>query len=228
MTLQKVLGNLVWASAIVRSGVVFFNRLLSLLRKLKRPHHSIHFSKEAKRDVLWWLKTLESHRGKTSIPPEVWTPLVTFATDASLEGFGMIWEDRAIAGLFPLEFEDLDINKKEMLTVMAAIKQWFKELANLRVKIFVDNQVCVTLLNYGITKSPFLANCLREIQYFLAQHNIEIKAQYIPSKENCMADMCSRAYSDERHYINFNKLLNQGTIKLENFCYDNFNFDIDW
>ena len=33
--LQKVLGNLVWASAVVRSGIIFFNRLLVLLKKLK-------------------------------------------------------------------------------------------------------------------------------------------------------------------------------------------------
>ena len=51
--LQKVLGSLVWASSVVRAGVVFFNRLLELLRKLKRPNHSIYFSKEAKKDVTW-------------------------------------------------------------------------------------------------------------------------------------------------------------------------------
>ena len=226
--LQKVLGNLVWASAIVRAGVVFFNRLLALLRKLKRPNHSIHFSQEAKRDVLWWLRTLESYGGKSTIPPEVWTPLVAFSTDASLEGFGMVWGDRAIAGLFPLEFEDLDINKKEMLTVMAAVKQWFRELANLRVRIFVDNQVCVALLNYGITRSPFLATCLREIQYYLAKHNIEIKAQYVPSKENCLADLCSRAFSTESYFKNFNELISRGTIKLKTFYYNNLNFDITW
>ena len=41
--LQKVLGSLVWASAVVRAGTVFFNRLLVLLRKLKRSNHSIYF-----------------------------------------------------------------------------------------------------------------------------------------------------------------------------------------
>ena len=56
--LQKVLGSLVWAAAVVRSGVVFFNRILALLRKLKRPNHSIYFSLEAKKDVKWWLATL--------------------------------------------------------------------------------------------------------------------------------------------------------------------------
>ena len=223
--LQKVLGSLVWASAVIRAGVVFFNRLLGLLRKLKRPNHSIHFSIEAKKDVAWWLATLGSFKGKSQIPPAVWTPLVTFSTDASLEGFGMVWGCRALAGLFPLEYEDMDINKKEMLTVMAAIKHWFSDLANLKVKIFVDNQVCVALLNYGITRSPFLASCLREIQWYLAKYSIELRAEYIPSKQNCLADLCSRAFSDKKHYINFNKLLNQGTLRLENIIYDKFTFE---
>ena len=84
--LQKVLGNLVWASAVIRAGVVFFNRLLDLLRKLKRPNHSIHFSREAKLDVQWWLLALQQLGGKCPIPPSVWTPLTDFYADASLEG----------------------------------------------------------------------------------------------------------------------------------------------
>ena len=218
--LQKVLGNLVWATAVVRAGVIFFNRLLALLRKLKRPKHSIYFSKEAKKDVVWWLKALELHRGKSVIPPIVWTPLVSFATDASLDGFGMVWGKRAIAGLFPLEFEDLDINKKEMITVMAAVKHWFYDLKNLKVKILVDNQVCVALLNYGITRSPFLAACLREIQFMLAKFNIELKAEYIPSKENCLADLCSRAFSNDLMFRKFNELLSNETLILENVFYN--------
>ena len=133
--LQKVLGSLVWASAVVRAGTVFFNRLLVLLRKLKRPNHSIHFSREAKKDVAWWLASLRKFGGKCPIPPSVWTPLASFYTDASLEGFGMVWGDRAIAGLFPMDLEDLDITKKEMVTVMAVIKHWFADLRNLKVRI---------------------------------------------------------------------------------------------
>ena len=116
----------------------------------------------------------------------------------------MVWGSRAVAGLFPLEFDEVDINKKEMLTVMVAVKHWFSDLENLKVRIFVDNQVCVALLNYGITRSPFLASCLREIQFILAKYNIELKAEYIPSKDNSLADLCSRAFSSDVHYRNFN------------------------
>ena len=205
---------------------MFFNRLLELLRKLKRPNHSIYFSIEAKMDVKWWMLTLEQFRGKCPIPPSVWTPLVSFSTDASLEGFGMVWGSRALAGLFPVEYEELDITKKEMLTVMAAVKHWFSDLANLKVKIFVDNKACVALLNYGVTRSPFLASCLREMQFFLAEFNIEIKAEYIPSKENVLADLCSQAFSSEMHFNNFNKLLRDGTLKLENVFYNKFEFEL--
>ena len=58
--------------------------------------------------------------------------------------------NRALAGLFSVEFDELDITKKEMLTVMAAVKHWFSDLANLKVKVFVDNQACVALQNYGV------------------------------------------------------------------------------
>ena len=139
----------------------------------------------------------------------------------------MVWDSRAIAGLFPLETEGLDITKKEMLTAMASIKQWFPDLANLKVRIFVDNQAVVALLNYGISKSPFLAACLREISYFLAKYNIELRAEYIPSKENYLADLCSRAFTSDVYFDNFNKCLKDKILILENFDYNNLDFELD-
>ena len=114
-----------------------------------------------------------------------------------------------------------------MLTVMVAIKHWFGDLANLKVKIYVDNQACVALLNYGITKSPFLAACLREICYVLAKFNIELRAEYIPSKDNCLADLCSRAFCSDKHYKNFTQLLFDKVLILEHVYYDKFQFELD-
>ena len=111
-----------------------------------------------------------------------------------------------------------------MVTVMVVIKHWFADLANLKVKIYVDNQACVALLNYGYTRSPFLAACLREISYYLAKFNIELKAEYIPSKDNVLADVCSRAFSSEKHYITFNNLRLDKVLILENIYYEKFAF----
>ena len=92
------------------------------MRKIKRPQYSIHFSAEAKKDVQWWLQALSRGQGKCTIPPAVWNHLVEFSTDASLEGFGMVFGRKAIAGIFTSEFEELDINSKEMLAIMSGIK----------------------------------------------------------------------------------------------------------
>ena len=59
MVFKKVLGSLVWVAAVIRAGLVFFNTLLVLLKKFKRSDHSIHFSKEAKKDVAWCLASLK-------------------------------------------------------------------------------------------------------------------------------------------------------------------------
>ena len=64
------------------------------------------------------------------------------------------------------------------------------------------------------------------MQFFLAEFNIEIKAEYIPSKENVLADLCSRAFSSDLHFVNFNKLLKNGTLKLENVWYNKFDFEL--
>ena len=93
--------------------------------------------------------------------------------------------------------------------------------------IYVDNQACVALLNYGISKSPFLATCLREIQFVLAKFNIELRSEYIPSKMNCLADLCSRAFSNDVHFYNFNKCLSEGTFMLDYIHYEHFFFEFD-
>ena len=85
----------------------------------------------------------------------------------------------------------------------------------------------MALLNYGITKSPFIASCLREISFYLAKFNIELKAEYIPSKQNCLADLCSRAFMNDTQFQNFNKMLDQGIINLDYIYYDKFYFEIN-
>ena len=72
-----------------------------------------------------------------------------------------------------------------------------------------------------------MAACLREVQFYLASFNIELRAEYIASKDNVLADVCSRAFSSDVFYENFNKLLNDRTLILENVYYDKFNFEYD-
>ena len=82
-------------------------------------------------------------------------------------------------------------------------------------------------LNYGVSRCSFLAVCLREINYFSAKFNIELRAEYIPSKDNCLADLCSCDFSSKVHFDNFNKLLKDKVLILENIHYDKLLFELD-
>ena len=85
----------------------------------------------------------------------------------------------------------------------------------------------MALLNYGVTRSPFLAACLREICFYLARYNIELRAEYIPSRDNSMADLCSRAFNDDLNYNKFKILLNEKVLVLDNIFYEKFEFQLD-
>ena len=61
----------------------------------------------------------------------------------------------------------------------------------------------------------------------MAMYNIELRAEYIPSKENCLADLCSRAFSNDIFFRNFNKLLSDKILILENYYYEKLQFELD-
>ena len=48
-----------------------------------------------------------------------------------------------------------------------------------------------------------------------------------PSKQNHLADLCSRAFMTDANFSNFNKILKQGIIKLDYVHYDKFYFQND-
>ena len=54
-----------------------------------------------------------------------------------------------------------------------------------------------------------------------------MRADYIPSKQNKLADLCSRAFSSDMYFNNFNKLLLDKVLILENLYYDKLQFELD-
>lgn len=75
---------------------------------------------------------------------------------------------------------------------MVAVKLWGHLLANKKVTINCDNMVSVRVLNSGATRIAFLQACLREICFFAALNNCEIKANHISGVNNRIPDLLSR------------------------------------
>lgn len=55
-----------------------------------------------------------------------------------------------------------------------------------------DKQASVAVINSGATRDMFMQSCLREIQFFAAKGEFEIRAVHCPGVENRIPDVLSR------------------------------------
>ena len=83
------------------------------------------------------------------------------------------------------------INVKEMIAILHALCLWRPRLATCDINLHCDNFAVVQ----GIIKSSIRGKAmepLREVMMQIALHNITLKAIWIPTKNNFLADLLSR------------------------------------
>ena len=80
----------------------------------------------------------------------------------------------------------------ELLTIVVAVKTWGNSLKGNKVVVNYDNSTSCRVLNTGFSRDSFLQSCLREICYFAAINEFQIKASLLTSTENRIADYLSR------------------------------------
>ena len=96
--------------------------------------------------------------------------------------------------IFPpfISAQTLDISSLELLTIIVALKLWGARWAGLRITVCCDNKAAVTVVNTGRCRNPFMNSCLREICYFAAIYEFEVRAVHVPRVSNHFADLLSR------------------------------------
>ena len=62
--LQSVIGKLSYIADCIRSARLFISRLLDLLRTVNKKGYHINLNKEAKKDILLFLKLMDNFNGK--------------------------------------------------------------------------------------------------------------------------------------------------------------------
>ena len=80
----------------------------------------------------------------------------------------------------------------ELYPVVVAILIWGQSLANLRILFHIDNQAVVHIVNKQTSKSPEVMTLVRKLVLNTLLFNITLKAQYINTKSNAIADSISR------------------------------------
>ena len=230
--LETMVGKLSFVSSCVRPGRLFISRLLEFMRGMPQIG-KFRVTNEFRKDLLWWSEFLPLYNGVSMMALENWSlPDEVFATDACLTGCGG-WncERQEFFHMeFPEKIKDMkySINALELLTIVVAVKVWGRQWSGKRIVVHCDNEVSVTVLNTGRSQNEFLQSCLREIEFFAAKFQFEIRGNHIPGIENRIPDALSRCHEGSQYRCEFMRQVNKMSVR-EIFVYDGlFQFTHAW
>ena len=193
--IQSLVGKLSFAATTVRSGRLFFSRILNFLRIL--PKHGIKpIPAEAKKDIKWWSIFIEEYNGISFLPEPFWqAPDAIISSDAALAGLGGFCQGEYFHTSIPQyisEDPEVFINELECLAIVIALKAWAPALCSRNLLLKCDNQTTIAVINRGRAHNSFTQKCLREVAYLASLYSFQIKVEYVPSEENRISDYLSR------------------------------------
>ena len=238
--LQTLVGKLQFATSVLPGARPFLHSMIQLLNERKkavcsqthtsRPSRNsasrrrrIHFataratvpvSRLMRADIAFWQAHLSTWDGRQRWRSAYSDPY-TFASDASLTGFGFYLEavpstdstavqwpphlrvGAGFCGLWSTSDAHLHTDSGqmtwcEMFAVFAALSTYASVLRNSSVLFRVDNEPDVYTLNRQATKSARIAGLLRDIYTIAVDYNIAIRAEHRPGVDNVLADFLSR------------------------------------
>ncbi|CAG2204310.1 unnamed protein product [Mytilus edulis] len=192
-----------WLNLLVATVKQLQSLLLTWLRSLPDDKCDHIIPLYIRKDLFWWYHFLKSYNGVSMMALEDWSqPDEILETDATLSGCGgWFLEKREFFHVqFPSFLMDLNlhINQFELIALMICVKVWSVHFVNRKILVRCDNQSTVMVLNSGCTRDAYMQCCLREILFYAAKYNFEIKAVHFPGVENRTADILSRWHSDSR------------------------------
>ena len=119
-------------------------------------------------------------------------------TDASgTIGFGGYFrgnwfQDRWPTNVWSSPDVEISMALLELVPIVVSVKLWGRHWQGKKIMMHCDNQSVVAIIRKGRSKIPAINRLMRALTLESATHNFFITAQYIPSKENSIADSLSR------------------------------------
>ena len=84
----------------------------------------------------------------------------------------------------------------EIINVLIALRLWGKHWVHSSIDIFCDSLAVVQVVTTGKTKDAILGACIRNIWLLSAVLDIDLRIQHIRGKQNIVADLLSRLFSN--------------------------------
>lgn len=141
-------------------------------------------------ELHWWLNSVKDWNGISVINEQ---PNSKAHTDASAIGWAFVLNNKyVIFGLWRLYQKSFSNNAKEMYAIYLGICRLAKLLRGQVVSIFTDNFVTLCYINHQGGSSSFLTHIARKIWNVCFNYNIKLQVEFIPGKQNTLADLWSR------------------------------------
>ena len=232
--LQSLIGKLNYVAACVKPGRIFISRLLNWLRQINQnctKHKDVDVPFEVKKDLSWWNRFLYDYNGISIMIYDDWSnPDGIFSTDACLTGIGGFCD-----GIyFHKSFPDFVLNRGwnicilELIAIIVAVRLWNSQLKGKCIVVHCDNEAVCQVINTGRARCPVLQKGLRELCYWSAIAQCQIRGVHIPGTENRYADCLSRWDQKDSFKDEFFKLTS-GLDLMECVVEDSvFRFENQW
>ena len=191
--LQSLIGKLNFAASTVRSGRLFFSRIITCMKNM--PKHGIcKIDAETRKDIKWWSLFMEKFNGVSMMHELSWRQIdQTISSDACLSGLGGFCSGEYFHCKIPERLKAMvSINELECTAVMIALKVWAERLSGLNILMHCDNQPTVKTINAGKAQNEYMQKCLREITYLAAMYSFQVRMEFKPGVQNRTADFLSR------------------------------------
>ena len=193
----EVIGLLVAAFSAVQFGQLYY-RNLEKSKSVALALHKGDFDQKMvitdcmKSELDWWI----NHIGDQYRLISHGNPTKSVETDASLIGWGAVFEDSVIGS----RWSDLEttehINSLELKAVLLALTAYSSKSVGQHVQILLDSSTAVAYITHmGGIRSENCNALAKEIWFWCIKNNIWLSAAHIAGKRN-LADSPSRQFND--------------------------------
>jgi hypothetical protein len=179
------------------------------------------WSTQQQEDLQWWLQQPSPISRCFEVKPYT----ADFTTDASLEGWGVVFEEEHYYG--PWETQDTPIDQLELMTVLIALQVLPIVNQNANLRVFCDNTVAIAYINHMGGKVKRLDDIARQIWHLLEESNAFLTAVYVPSAKN-VADQFTRGLVNSKRFFDLEVQLNPTVFRDHVLTKGPFSPEMDW
>lgn len=194
--LLQLMGKMTAMSSVVPLGLLYLRPLQIWINclNLKPKLHQlrlVHLSSQCLRHLQPWESRDFICQGVTvgSLP----SSREVVVTDASLTGWGAVWNHRMARGVWSPRERLQHINVLELRAVRLALRHFFPALRGKHVLVRSDNTSTVYHINHqGGTRSRHSLTEAQKLLLWALPRLQSVRAVHLPGMQNCAADLLSR------------------------------------